>query len=48
MKAATEAMRNKEMGSDKASRVLSVPQTTPQHYVKDRHKSSGEAKNKTE
>jgi hypothetical protein len=34
MKAATEAIRNKEMGSYKASKVFSVPQTTLEHYVK--------------
>jgi len=28
MKAAVEAMRNKEMGSYKASRVFTLPQTT--------------------
>jgi hypothetical protein len=43
MKAAIEAMRNKEMGSYKASRVLSLPQTTLQSYVKDRQESSSEA-----
>jgi len=36
MKADTEAIRNKEMGSYKASRVSNVPQTTLQLYVKDR------------
>jgi len=30
MKTATEAMRNKEMGSYTASRVINVPQTTLQ------------------
>ena len=43
MKAATEVMRNKEMGSYKASRVFNVPQTTPERYVKDRQKSPSEA-----
>jgi len=40
MKAAIEALSNKEMGSYKASRVFNVPQTTPERYVKDRQKSS--------
>jgi len=39
MKAAIEAIRNKEMGSYKASRVFNVPQTTLERYVKDRQKS---------
>jgi len=43
MKAAIEAMRNKKMGSYKASEVFSLPQTTLQRYVKDRHESSSEA-----
>jgi hypothetical protein len=43
MKAAIEAMRNKEMGSYKASRVLTLPQTTLRRYVKDRQRSSSEA-----
>jgi len=34
-KAAIEVIRNKEMGSYRASRVLNVPQTTLEHYVKD-------------
>jgi len=42
-KAAKEAMRNKEMGSYKASRGLNLPQTTLQSYVKDRQKSLREA-----
>jgi len=42
MKAAIEAMRNKEMGSYNASRVFNIPHTTLQHYVKDRQKSSSE------
>jgi hypothetical protein len=40
LKAATEATRNKEMGS---SRVFNVPQKTPKRYVKDRQKTSSEA-----
>ena len=43
MKAASEAIRNKEMGSCKASRVFNVLHTTPVCYVKDRQKSSSEA-----
>ena len=43
MKKAIEAIRNKEMGSCKASRIFNVLQTTLQRYVKDRHKSSSEA-----
>jgi len=43
MKAASEAMRNKEMGSYKASRVLILQQTALRRYVKDRQKSSTEA-----
>jgi len=43
MKAAVEAMRNKEMGSYKGSRTFNVPQTTLQLYIKDRQKSSNEA-----
>jgi hypothetical protein len=39
MKAAIEAIRNKEMGSYKASSVFNVPQTTLELYVKDRQKS---------
>ena len=42
MKAAIESMRNKEMGSYKASRVFNVPQTALQPYVKHRQKSSSE------
>jgi hypothetical protein len=42
MKAANEAIRNKEIGSCTASRVFTLPRTTPQNYVKDQ-KSSGEA-----
>jgi hypothetical protein len=43
MKAAIEAMRNKEMEKYKASRVFNVPQTTLERYVKDRQRSSREA-----
>jgi hypothetical protein len=39
MKAAIEAMKNKEMGSYKASRVFNLPQTTLQSYLKDRQES---------
>jgi len=39
MKKANEAIRNKEMGSYKASRVFSL---TLERYVKDRQKSSSE------
>jgi len=42
MKAAIEAIRNKEMGSYKASRVFNLPQTTLERYVKDQRKSSSE------
>jgi len=42
IKAAIEAIRNKEMGSYEASRIFNVPQTTLQRYVKDRQKSSSE------
>ena len=49
MEAAIEVIRNKEMGSYKAFRVLNVPQTTLERCVKDRKKSSREtSKNKTE
>ena len=40
MNKAIEAIRNKEMGSYKASRVFNVPQTTLLRCVKDRQKSS--------
>jgi hypothetical protein len=43
MKAAVEAMRNKGMGSYKASIFVNVPQTTLQRCVQDRRKSSSEA-----
>jgi len=33
MKAAIEAIRNKEMGSYKASTVFNVPQTILEHYI---------------
>jgi hypothetical protein len=43
MKAAIVTMRNKEMGSYKASRILNVPQKTLERYIKDREKISNEA-----
>ena len=43
MKAATEAMRNKEMGSYNASRVSNLPQKILQRYVIDRQNSWSEA-----
>jgi len=43
MKAAIEAMRNKEMGSYKASSVFTLLQTALQSHVKDRQESSSEA-----
>jgi hypothetical protein len=43
MKAPVEAIRSKEMGSYKASRVFNVPQTTLERYVNDRQKISSEA-----
>jgi hypothetical protein len=46
MKAAIEVMRNKEMGSYKASRVFNLPQTTLRSYVKDRESSSEAIKQK--
>ena len=42
MKAATEATRNKKMGSCKTSGVFNLPQTTLERYVKDREKSLSE------
>jgi hypothetical protein len=42
IKPAIEAIRNKEMGSYKASRLFNVPQTTLEHYVNERQKSSSE------
>jgi hypothetical protein len=42
MEAAIEAIRNKEMGSCKASRVFNVRQTTLERYVKEQKKSSSE------
>jgi len=42
MKSAIEAIRNKEMGIYKVSRVFSLLQTTLESYVKDRQKSSSE------
>ena len=48
MEAAIEAIKNKEMGSYKAFRVSNIPQTTLEHYVKDRKKRSSETvKNRT-
>jgi hypothetical protein len=43
MKAVIEAVRNKGMSRYKVSRVFSVPQTTLEHYIKDREKSSNES-----
>jgi hypothetical protein len=42
MKAPIEAIRSREMGSYKASRVFNVPQTALERYVNDRQKSSSE------
>jgi hypothetical protein len=42
MKAAIKAIRNREMGSYKTSRLFNVPQTTLERYVKDQQKSSSE------
>jgi len=42
MKKAIEAIKNKEMDSYKASRVFNIPQTTLEHHVQDRQKSSSE------
>jgi len=42
MKAANEAIRHKEMGSYRTSRVFNVPQTSLERYVTDRQKSSSE------
>jgi len=41
-KAAMKAIRNREMGSYKASRFFNVPWTTLERYVKDQQKSSSE------
>ena len=43
MKAAIEAMRNKEMGSYNSCRLFNLPQTTLQPCVRDRQNSSSEA-----
>ena len=43
MEAAIEAVRNREMGSHKASRFCNLPQTTLHRYVIDRQESSNEA-----
>jgi hypothetical protein len=40
IKAAIKTIRNREMGSYKASRFFNVPQTTVEGYVKDQQKSS--------
>jgi hypothetical protein len=40
MKAAIKAIRNRELGSYKASRFFNVPQITLERYVKDQQKSS--------
>ena len=42
MKTAIEALRNKDMGDYKASRIFNVPQTKLQRYVKERQESSSE------
>jgi hypothetical protein len=42
IKVAIEAIRNKEMGSYKASRFFNIPHTTLERYVKDQQKSSSE------
>jgi len=42
MKEAIETVRNKEVGSYKASRIFNLPQTTLERYVKDRQKISSE------
>ena len=48
MKAAIKAIRNREMGSYKASRFFNVSQTTLECYVKDQQESSSKTvKNKT-
>jgi hypothetical protein len=45
-KTAIKPMRNKEMGSYKASRIFNLPQTTLQSYAKDRESSSDAIKQK--
>jgi hypothetical protein len=42
MKAVIKAIKNRELGSYKASRFFNVPQTTLERYVKDQQKSSSE------
>jgi hypothetical protein len=42
MKGAIETIRNKELGSYKASSVFNVPQTTLERYVNERQGSSSE------
>jgi len=39
-KEVTESMKNREMGSCRASRDLSLPQATLQRYVEDRQDGS--------
>jgi hypothetical protein len=45
MKSAVQAVQNKEMGSFKAARIFSVPQTILECYVKDPKKDFKEAVN---
>jgi hypothetical protein len=47
MKAAIEAVRNKEMDSYKASRFFNLPQTKLQRYVKAGRKTQVKQYNKT-
>jgi len=48
MKATIKVIRNREMGSYKASTFFNIPQTTLECYVKDQQKSSSQTvKNKT-
>jgi hypothetical protein len=47
MKAVIEAMKNKEMGSYKASRVFNLTQTTLRRYVKGRQKKTSSEAVKT-
>jgi hypothetical protein len=42
MKAAIKVVRNREMGSYKASRFFNIPEITLERYVKDQQKSSSE------
>jgi hypothetical protein len=48
MKAAIEAMRNKEIGSYKVFRVFNLPQTKLQLYVRAGRKAHLKQQNKTE